>query len=448
MTESSDRSSRSVPTTPPWYLLPEVMKSPHTAMWRMLRENGWDLVCWRGIEDLYLVNHPDLIRPVLTQDHRHFSKNTLNIRILRLFLGKGLLTNDGPDWVRQRKLIQPAFAHRELARFDDDINARTSAWLHEWDGRDPGAVAWIDREMNALTFNILGETLFGCDVREHEEAMAPIREALSLRLYDTRTIQMLNPRSSAADNAEWRDAVGSLDRIIEDLVRAHERQADGNDSLLGRLLAARDEESGEGMDDQQMRDEIATIILAGHETSAMGLTWTLYLLATHPEIADRLSEHLEANLHGAPARTEDLARLPYLKQVVQEAMRIYPPIWAYARRTEHETELGEFVLPAQASIVICTYALHRHPEFWPDPERFDPDRFHPDRTWEFFAWLPFAAGPRACVGTGLAMLEIQLILAQIVQRFRMKVVPDHPIELDARVTIQPTHGIPVTLTRR
>ena len=204
------------------------------------------------------------------------------------------------------------------------------------------------------------------------------------------------------------------------------------------------------MDDRQIRDEAVTLILAGHETSAMALSWTLYLLATHPEIEARLVEHLEAELRGAPAGTEDLPRLTYLKQVVQEAMRIYPPVWGVVRRAEEATELGDYVLPARTWVGIVTWALHRHPEFWPDPERFDPDRFAPERAEErnFFAYLPFAAGPRTCIGAGMAMLEIQLILAQLVPRFRMQVVPGHPIETEAVVTLKPRHGIPVTLSRR
>ena len=229
-----------------------------------------------------------------------------------------------------------------------------------------------------------------------------------------------------------------------------DRDGDGSDDLLDRLFAARDEETGEGMDDKQIRDEVVTLMLAGHETSAMALSWTLYLLATHPDVEERLCEHLEANLHGAPAETEDLARLSYLKQVVQEAMRLYPPVWGYVRRAERETELGGYVLPANAWVGVVTYALHRHPEFWPDPERFDPDRFEPDRVRDrdFFAYLPFAAGPRTCIGAGMAMLEIQLILAQLVPRFRIRVVPDHPIETEAKVTLKPRHGIPVTVRRR
>ena len=415
----------------------------------VLREYG-DLVRWRGFTDICLVNHPDFIRPILTQDHRHFSKNTIHYRMLGQIMGNGLVTNDGPDWVRQRKLIQPAFASRRLARFDQTINALTASRLDRWDGRDAAEVVWIDREMSALTFDIVGETLFGRDIREHAEEVAQILEVVNLSSHDLRAFLTLHPWIPTPYNRKWKRAMKRLDRIVYGLIGSRGAGGDGSDDLLDRLSAARDEETGEGMDERQVRDEVVTLMLAGHETSAMALGWTLYLLATHPEIEERLAEHLETNLRGEPAGTEDLARLPYLKQVVQEAMRIYPPVWGYLRRAEQETELGGYVVPARAWVGVVTWALHRHPEFWPDPERFDPDRFAPEVAAErdFFAYLPFAAGPRTCIGAGMAMLEIQLILAQIVQRFRMRVVPDHPIETDARVTLKPRYGVPVTLSPR
>ena len=190
--------------------------------------------------------------------------------------------------------------------------------------------------------------------------------------------------------------------------------------------------------------------MAGHDTSAHALSWTLYLLATHPEVESRLAGHLAAHLNGAPATAADLPRLPYLKQVVQESMRLYPPVWAVARRAEREVMFGEHVLPANAYVAVVSWALHRHPEFWPDPDRFDPDRFEPDRARarHSYCYLPFGAGPRTCIGAGMAMLEIQLVLAQIVQRFKVQVVPDHPIETLAKVTLKPRYGMPVTLSRR
>ena len=441
--------SRQPPVTPRAYRVQEASRNPHIVMHEMLREYG-DFLCWRGFGDMWLVNHPDLIRPVLTRDHRHFSKDLMQTRMLRQILGNGLLTSEGSDWVRQRKRTQPAFAANRIARFDSMINARTSSLLDRWAVPGTTEVLRVDREMTSLTFRIVCETLFGRDVEEHVDEMAELREVLDRPTYNMRAFQVLSPGSSGARELE--QALERLDRIVYGLIGERERSGGGggSDNVLDRLLAARDEETGEGMDDRQLRDEIVTLMLAGHDTAAMALSWTLYLLATHPEVDERLCGHLEANLHGGPARTEDLERLPYLKQVAQEAMRLYPPIWSFARRAEREAELGGYVVPEKAWVGIVTWALHRHPEFWPDPERFDPDRFEPDRARDRdpFAYLPFAAGPRGCMGAGMAMIEIPLILAQVVQRFRMSVVPGHPIETEARMTLTPRHGIPVTLRRR
>ena len=449
MSPATRRREPRLPTTRWFHRVREASRNPHTVMHEVLQEYG-DLVRWRGLFDMCIVNHPDLIRPVVTQDYRHFSKSTIHYRMLRQLMGNGLVTNDGPDWVRQRRLIQPAFASRRLARFDGAINALTSSLAARWERQDAAEPVRIDREMSALTLDIVGATLFGRDIKEHAREMAGILDVVNLSSNDLRSFLTLYPWIPTAYNRKWKRAMKRLDAIVYGLMEGRGADGNGSDDLLGRLFAARDEETGEGMDDRQIRDEAVTLILAGHETSAMALTWTLYLLATHPEIEERLVEHLEAELHGAPAGTEDLSRLTYLKQVVQEAMRLYPPVWGYVRRAEAETELGDYVLPARTWVGVVTWALHRHPDFWPDPERFDPDRFAPERAEErdFFAYLPFAAGPRTCIGAGMAMLEIQLILAQLVPRFRMRVVPDHPIETEAVVTLKPRHGIPVTLSRR
>jgi cytochrome P450 len=240
-----------------------------------------------------------------------------------------------------------------------------------------------------------------------------------------------------------------LDAIVDGLVARHGRGSEGGD-IVDRLLAARDPETGEGMSAAQIRDEIITLMLAGHETSATGLTWTFHLLARHPEIEERLCAELAHVLGGRPAMTADLPRLPYLKQVVQESMRLYPPVWGIARKCTEETEFGAYRVPRNAYIAITMYVLHRHPQYWPDPERFDPERFDPKRSESrhSYCYLPFSAGPRACIGAGMAMLEIQLVLAQLLQRFRVRPLPDHPVVPQAVVTLKPRFGLPATLAPR
>lgn len=428
----------------------EASRNPHTVVLEILREYG-DLVCWRSYQDVYLLNHPDLIRPILTREHRHLSKNTFTHWIVQQVMGNGLVTSHGSEWARQRKVAQPTFGSRGLARFDTPINTRTSALVARWKRQDAGDVVWIDQEMSALTFGILGETLFGCEIGEHAGEMAEILEVLNLPLHDPRALAVaMNPRISTPFSRKWKDALQRLDDLAFRIIRERGPDPSEGGVLLDRMLAARHDAAAEGKDDRQMRDEVVTLILAGHETTAMAVAWSLYLLATHPDIQERVSEHLESNLDGEAATAEQVPRLSYLKQVVQEALRLYPPVWGFMRRTEREIELAGNVLPPKTTLSIVSYALHRHPEFWPDAERFDPDRFAPDqvRDRDFFAYLPFAAGPRACIGGEMAMLETQLILAQIVPQFRMRPASDHPVVAEAKLTLMPRDGIPLTLSPR
>ena len=251
-------------------------------------------------------------------------------------------------------------------------------------------------------------------------------------------------------NIRFKRVKRRLDDIVDGLVDLHRQGGGAPDDIVHRLLAARDEDTGEGMDAEQMRDEIITLMLAGHETSATALTWTFYQLAQHPQVEEQLVAELDCVLGGRPATSADLANLPYLKQVVQESMRLYPPVWGIARRSTEESEFGGYRIPADSYIAITMYVLHRHPEYWPDPERFDPERFAPNRATSrhSYAYLPFAAGPRACIGAGMAMLEIQLVLAQLLQRFRVRPLPDHPVEPLPVVTFKPRYGVAVNIEPR
>ena len=440
---------RRPPSPPPFHKFRRFVANPHLVVYEMLREYG-DFVRWRGLYDIYVVNHPDFIRPVLSRGPEHFSKRIIDYRVMSGVMGHGLVTSDGPLWVRQRRLMQPVFSHRNVAAFDETINGLTSSLIRKWDARTGGEIFRVDRDMAGLTLRIAGATLFGADIKRHAGEVSEILEILNLRPQEVRALMTLAAWIPTPHNIKWGRALKRLDRIVHDIIAARRRAGPDGGDILGRLLEARDEATGEGLDATQIRDEVVTFMLAGLDTSAHALTWTLYLLATHPEIESRLAGHLAAHLNGAPATAADLPHLPYLKQVVQESMRLYPPVWAVARRAEREAVFGEHVLPANAYVSVVTWALHRHPEFWPDPERFEPDRFEPDRARarHSYCYLPFGAGPRTCIGAGMAMLETQLVLAQIVQRFRVHLVPGHPIETLAKVTLKPRYGMPVTLSRR
>ena len=309
---------------------------------------------------------------------------------------------------------------------------------------------WVDREMHRLTYQIVGATLFGSDIDEYAQEVTEILDIVNLRPQDFKALMTLVSWIPTRSNRRWKKAKRRLDEIVYGLIDRRRQQGIGDHDTLDRILSARDAETGAGMDETQIRDEVITLMLAGHETSANALAWTMYLLATHPEIEKRLYEELDAALGGGPASAADLSQVPYLKQVVQESMRVFPPVWAVARRSEEPALYDGFVIPERSYIGIAIYALHRHPDWWQDPETFDPDRFEPNRSKgrHSYSYIPFAAGPRACIGASMAMLEIQLVLAQIIQRFRLSMVADHPIDTVAKVTLTPRYGLPMRLIPR
>ena len=361
-----------------------ISEEPHVLLHGLLRTYG-DFMRWRGFQDVYVVNHPDFIRPVLTRDYRHFSKRVIDYRVLAQVMGKGLVTNDGPGWVRQRALMQPMFGKRRVNGFDSTINALTSSVMDEWEARVGGDPVRIDREMSRLTFGIVGATLFGSDLERLAAEVAEILDVANMHPLEIRGLMTLWPWVPTPHNLKWKRALRRLDRIVYGMIEARRRRGVGGDDILDYLIGALDEERGEGMDERQMRDEVVTLMLAGHETSANALAWTLYLLGKHPDVETRLHRDPgEATLDGAAATADDLPRIPYLKQVVQESMRLYPPVWAYARRAEQEEEFNG--LPAarqrlRRGRTLCAApapgVLGRPGALRPGPVRTEPRRSTP-----------------------------------------------------------------------
>ncbi|MEQ9059995.1 MAG: cytochrome P450 [Gammaproteobacteria bacterium] len=439
-----------LPPGPPWYRFYEAFRaSPPEYINGILREYG-DIARFRGFFPVYCINHPDHVRQVLTRAWPQYTKNTIDYRVISRTLGRGLVTNDGPDWARQRRLMQPVFANRHIDTFDGVINDMTAELAADWRTRSADETVWLERDMSRVTFKVVSRTLFGADIDEAADEMVGILEVLNQNPWKLSALLTLFPWLPTPGNRRHARILGRLGDVVDGLVALHREGGGTPGDIVHRLLAARDEETGEGMDEAQMRDEIITLMLAGHETSATALVWTFWQLAQHPDIEQRLVDELGSVLGGRAATSADLAQLPYLKQVVQESMRLYPPVWGIARRATEEVAFGGYRIPAGAYLSITMYNLHRHPDYWPDPERFDPERFAPNRAQSrhSYAYLPFAAGPRACIGAGMAMLEIQLVLAQLLQQFRVRPLPGHPVEPVPVVTFKPRYGLPVTIAPR
>lgn len=443
----------SSPREPPgpgfWRGLQAYGRDPATYMHALFLEHG-EVCVWGGVPRIYLLNNPDHVKQVLTQAHPEFTKDLYDYKVLAQTMGNGLVTNDGDNWVRQRRLMQPMFHNKVVNAFDEAINGFTSLLAAKWSALKPGEPVALEREMSRVTFQIVAATLFGSEIDDHADEMTDILDVININTKTLDAFFTLYPWLPTPHNRRFKRILHRLDHIVYKVIDGRRARGVQTRDLLDRLLGARDEQSGLGMEEKQIRDEVVTLMLAGHETSATALQWTFWALAQHPEVEARLLAELDTVLGGRTATAADLNQLPYLKQVVQESMRLYPPVWGIARRSTHAQEFGGYQLPAGAYISILPYSLHRHPAHWPDPERFDPERFSPEQSKgrHSYAYIPFAAGPRTCIGVGMSMLEIQLVLAQLLQRFRVRPVPGHPVKPMATITYRPRFGMKVFIEPR
>lgn len=399
----------------------------------------------------YLVAHPQGVEHVLRTNSRNYTKGVF-ARPLKLMVGEGLVTSEGAYWLRQRRLAQPAFHKRRIAALADGMAAATQDMLREWDERHAGGRAFdAANEMMRLTLRIVGRALFSADLGGRVGAFGPALTE-TLEYVNRRSFRLfaLPERIPTPRNRRFVRARAELDRVAYDLIEARRRSGEDAGDLLSMLLLARDEETGERMSDAQLRDEVMTILLAGHETGAVAMSWTWYLLSRHPEQERRLHEELDAALGGRTPTFEDLPRLSYAKMVVEEAMRLYPPAWGIARQAREEDEIGGYRIPAGSPIAILPWVTHRHPALWERPEAFDPERFGPERSAGRppYAYFPFGGGPRQCIGSAFALMEAQLILAGVAQRYRLRLAPGRRVEPEPLVTLRPRGGMWMTLEAR
>jgi cytochrome P450 len=427
-------------------------------MTKCARDYG-DVVFFRFVHiPVCVLSHPDDIERVLITDSSKFVKSR-DYRALAGIMGDGLVTSEGDVWRRQRRLVQPAFHREKILRYArvmvDDAERVAAGW------RD-GQTFDIHAEMMGLTLQIVAECLFGADVRAHSGDIGDALQVVMEGFSDYARVAMVLPRWLALPRtSKMGKAVRRLNSALHRIVyerratsgarRSGDVPADRPPDLLDLLMQAEDE-SGGTMDDEQIRDEAMTLFLAGHETTALALSWTWYLLGHHPEVEQKLADELTQVLAGRAPTPEDLPKLRYTDMVLKESMRLYPPAWGIGREAREPFEAGGFRLRPGTAVFISQWITHRDPRFFPDPERFDPERWRDDPirggTLPRFAYFPFGGGPRVCIGAGFAQMEAALVLATIAQRFRFSLVPGQSIALLPSVTLRPRHGIRVTARRR
>ena len=440
-----------LPPGPRWTNIGAALRaSPPVYLLDLFKKYG-DIARFKGAFTVYAINDPDSVKKILTSAWPHYSKNTIDYKIISTVFGNGLVTSDGEDWAKNRRIMQPVFSSKSVNSFDKIINAATSSLVQDWSTScDKAAPIWLDRDMSRVTFQVVSRTLFGTNIDHASDEMIDILNLLNIHPMRLSALLRLFPWLPTSGNKKFLRANRRLNEIVYKLIEEHRKPGADKENIVGRLLAVNEAEPEDMMSDEQIRDEIVTLMLAGHETSATGLTWAFYLLSKHPEIEQRLHEELKNRLDGEPATSTNLADLPYLKKVVQESLRLFPPVWGIARRSTEETVLGNYQIPKNSYIAITPYVLHRDPKHWPDPEKFDPERFNlsEGKTRHSYSYLPFAAGPRACIGASMAMLEMQLIMAQLIQRFKIVPVKDHPVEIEAAVTLKSRHGMLANIASR
>ncbi len=396
---------------------------------------------------IYFLSHPDGVERVLHSNHSNYNKDNFDYRMLKPLLGEGLLTAENPLWLRQRRLIQPMFHRQRIAGFGSIMIEEASRMLTGWQSRyQSGQPFDITAEMMRVALRIASRALIDLEIGDDA---ATVGEALGVvvRLFGTSPISLLLPFLPTAHNRKLGRANRSLHVLVDRIIAERVREGRDHGDLLSMLLAARDADTGEPMPPKQIRDEVLTLLLAGHETTANALGWTFYLLSGAPEVEEKLHAELDQVLGGRLPTVEDLAHLPYLMMVLQESMRLYPPAWAISRAVIADDEIMGYRVPAGANVLMSQWVTHRHPDFWSDPNRFEPERFTPDQVAKRprYAYFPFGGGPRLCIGDQFAQIEARLILATVLQNFRLRLAQAEPVEPEPLVTLRPRGGIQMTL---
>ncbi len=376
---------------------------------------------------IYVFSHPDHVRRVLVDNHQNYTKG-IGIERVGILLGKGLMVSEGELWRRQRRMIQPAFHRDVIARMVGHIRAANQELLDKWmECADTHREINVTQDMSDVTLSIVLRSIFGADLE------------IMTAAYGSNPFALLTDETER--NLAFAYKFRALSKLIMDCVKRRRAQNGEHFDLLAMMMAARDRKSGEPMPDKQLLDEVMTLIVAGHETTASALNWMWYLLSQHLDVEDRL--HQEIDTLPSPSAMDEVLQFAYSRQVIDETLRLYPPGWLLTRRSIEADEIGGYAIAPNTDVFISPYIVHRHPGYWPAPERFDPARFAASEAAgrNRFCYLPFALGPRACIGEDFAMVEMMLHTIMLARHIRLRYLPQHPIELECQINLRSKHSI-------
>jgi cytochrome P450 len=426
--------------------------NPLQLLLQLWREHG-DICRFRiGLTELYMVSHPDLITHVLVDKDRRYRKSRLDIQALGPFVGQGLLTSEGDLWKRQRRLLQPLFSHQLFETYSKLVADYTGEMLDRWGPlAASGETFDLGEHLTALTMRVISKAILGLDVSGVSQEVV---EALEFGMDYAATMQ-----ETIVPLPEWVPTPGHLKfqrakKVLDDMVNglSAPRRASGaaGNDLLTLMMRAKDEETGEALSDDLLRDQVLTFFAAGHETTAQSLKWVFAMLSKHPNVDRTAHEEARRVLGGRAPTYKEAGELEYTKMVVQEVMRLWPPVWIMEREAVAEDELAGYPIAPGTQVAFSQWVMHRHPAYWENPEGFDPERFRPERSAgrPHGAYFPFGAGPRVCIGNTFSLMEMQMIIPTVLQRYRLDLMPSPPLVPKPTLTLRPMYGVPVRAVPR
>ncbi|HEY7328565.1 MAG TPA: cytochrome P450 [Gemmataceae bacterium] len=397
--------------------------------------------------EFYLINHPDLIAHVLVDKDKRYRKSWIDKQAIEPLAGQGLLTIEGDLWKRLRRLLQPLFSQQMLESYSQIVTDFTSEMLENWK-------SWVEKEetfdlgeqITTLALRVIAKAILGIDFANVDKELL---ESFEIAIDHANTVL-----DSVVPVPDWvptpahlrfRHAKKVLDTQVIQLIEQHRRDKLQGKDLLSLMMSVRDEETGQGLSDELLRDQTLTFFGAGHETTAQSLKWLFYMLSRHPAVEQKVQEEIRRVLGGRTPTFKDAAAMPYTKMVIHEVMRVWPPVWMMEREAAVEDELGGYVVPPGTQVAFSQWVMHRHPKYWENPEGFDPERFSSERSAgrAHGAYFPFGAGPRVCIGNTFSLMEMQMIVPTILQKYRLDVMPSPPVVPKPTFTLRPMYGVPV-----
>jgi cytochrome P450 len=428
--------------------------NPSDFLNRLISDFG-DFVHYRGLFSFYLINDPELVKYVLKETHRQFDKNTVIYNRFRNALGNSLVNAEGAHWRRQRKLIQPSFNPASIKIFFNNMIESSNQLVTKWDSfAGSGNSFNVATDMNILTLEIAGKSLFSDGFNKAAPSIRKWTQVINKYSACPPIPILTNPRFPTPLNLKLKQVLKEYRAFIDGIIQERLENSPDKNDLLSTFLAIRDEETGEPMEDREIAEEVLGMIIGGHETSSTALTWIFYELDKNPAVEAKMVEEIQRVTENQQLEFEKVQELKYTKAVIQEAMRLHPPLWFENRNTLREVELGDSILPKGSMVILSRYALHRNSKVWKNPDLFDPNRFYPETpdTINGFktsgAYIPFSSGPRVCIGRHFAMMEIIVILCTLLQKFRIRVSSDNQHAVATNLTMELRNGLLIDIEKR